>query len=68
MAAAESARRDGIEAVAICTPNWTHARIAEEFLRAGIDVILDKPMAMSSAEADAVVVLQQETGLTLAPT
>src|ERR1700751_2904871 len=27
MAVAEAGRSDGIEAVAICTPNWTHAEI-----------------------------------------
>jgi predicted dehydrogenase len=68
MAAAEAARGDGIEAVSICTPNWTHAPIASEFLRKGIDVILDKPMAMSTAEAEQLITLQKETGLTLALT
>src|SRR5258708_11553565 len=68
MAAAEAARTDGIEAVAICTPNWTHAPIAAEFLRKGIDVILDKPMAMSSPEAEELAALQKETGVTLALT
>jgi predicted dehydrogenase len=68
MAAAEAARADGIEAVAICTPNWTHAAIATAFLQSGIDVILDKPMAMSIAEAVHLVTLREETGLTLALT
>jgi hypothetical protein len=48
MAAAEASRVDGIEAVAICTPNWTHVPIAAEFLRRGVDVILDKPATWSS--------------------
>jgi predicted dehydrogenase len=68
MAAAEAAHGDGIEAVSICTPNWTHAPIASEFLRKGIDVILDKPMAMSTAEVEQLITLQKETGLTLALT
>ncbi len=68
MAAAEASRADGIEAVAICTPNWTHALIAAEFLRKGIDVILDKPMAISTAEAEELVALQRKTGTTLALT
>jgi predicted dehydrogenase len=68
MANAEAARPDGIEAVVICTPNWTHFDIAEGFLRAGIDVILDKPMAISTKQADALVSLQQDTGLVLAMT
>jgi len=68
MAAAEASRVDGIEAVAICTPNWTHVPIAAEFLRRGVDVILDKPMAMTSPEAEALVALRRETGVTLALT
>ncbi len=51
MAAAEARRGDGIECVAIVTPNVTHAPASLAFIRAGIDVICDKPMAMSLAEA-----------------
>lgn len=43
MAESEAARDDGIEAVAIVTPNWTHHRIATAFLKAGIDVVLTSP-------------------------
>lgn len=41
----ERSRADGIEAVAIVTPNASHAPIAEAFLRAGIHVICDKPLS-----------------------
>lgn len=51
MAAAEARRADGIECVAIVTPNSTHAPASLAFLREGIDVICDKPMALSLAEA-----------------
>ncbi len=44
MAAKEAAREDGIEAVAIVTPNHLHAPAARAFLDAGIHVICDKPM------------------------
>ncbi|MDE2445408.1 MAG: Gfo/Idh/MocA family oxidoreductase [Alphaproteobacteria bacterium] len=63
MARVESARPDGIEAVTICTPNWNHAEIAVTFLKAGIDVILDKPMTTTVADAEMLVKLAQETGL-----
>jgi predicted dehydrogenase len=63
MAAQESKRTDGIEAVSICTPNHTHFDIAKTFLEAGIDVILDKPMVISMAEAETLVALQRKTGL-----
>lgn len=51
MAAAEARRADGIECVAIVTPNDTHAPASLAFIGHGIDVICDKPMAMSLAEA-----------------
>ena len=51
MAKAEGARADGIEAVAIVTPNHLHAPVAEAFLKAGIHVICDKPLATSVREA-----------------
>jgi len=44
MAAREARRRDGIEAVAIVTPNHMHAPVAMQFLRRGIHVICDKPL------------------------
>ncbi|CAI1087087.1 Glucose--fructose oxidoreductase precursor [Serratia entomophila] len=51
MALAEAAREDGIDAVAIVTPNYLHAPVATAFLDAGIDVICDKPLCNSYPEA-----------------
>ncbi len=51
MARTESHRADGIEAVAIVTPNHLHAPVAEAFLKAGIHVICDKPLATTSKDA-----------------
>ncbi len=51
MAAREARRRDGIEAVAIVTPNHMHAPVALQFLRRGIHVICDKPLTATLAEA-----------------
>ena len=55
MARREAARDDGIDVVAIVTPNHLHGRIATAFLDAGIDVICDKPMTTTLAEALALV-------------
>lgn len=63
MAQAEASRPDGIDAVAIVTPNHLHARVATAFLRAGIPVICDKPLATTVKEAEALVRLVTETGL-----
>ena len=51
MAQAEAARPDGIEAVAIVTPNHLHAPVAEAFLKAGIHVICDKPVTTTVKDA-----------------
>jgi predicted dehydrogenase len=51
MARAEQARSDGIEAVAIVTPNDQHAPVAEAFLKAGIHVICDKPVTTTLKDA-----------------
>jgi predicted dehydrogenase len=63
MAAAESGRRDAIDAVAITTPNDTHHPISVAFLERGIDVICDKPLTTTLADALDLVARQQRTGL-----
>jgi predicted dehydrogenase len=66
MAAREGARPDGIEAVAIVTPNHLHYPVAKAFLEAGVDVICDKPLSTSLAEAKELVELTRPTGLVFA--
>lgn len=51
MLAAEAKRDDGIEAVAIMTPNDTHHRYAAAALDAGLDVVCDKPVTHDLAQA-----------------
>src|ERR1700724_201409 len=68
MARREAARADGIDAVAICTPNHTHYDITSAFLKAGIDVICDKPLTTTIEDAQALVALQGETGLVVGVT
>ena len=64
MAVAEAARPDGIDAVAIVTPNHLHVPVATAFLRAGIPVICDKPLATTVEDAEALVRLPLPAGLT----
>ena len=51
MAEAEAGRADGIEAVAIVTPNHLHAAPARAFLARGIHVLCDKPLTATLQEA-----------------
>jgi predicted dehydrogenase len=51
MAEKESSFEDGIEAVAIVTPNHLHFPIAECFLSKGIHVICDKPLTHNLEDA-----------------
>ncbi|WP_425934872.1 Gfo/Idh/MocA family protein [Aeromonas rivipollensis] len=60
MARAEAARPDGIEVVAITTPNHLHAPVARAFLEAGIHVICDKPLALTLAEGEELARLARQ--------
>ena len=62
MARKEARRKDGIEAVAIVTPNHMHAGPVYAFLKAGIHVICDKPLTTSLAEARKLKVAVEKSG------
>jgi len=58
----EAARPDGADAVAIMTPNDTHNLYASAALKAGLDVICDKPVTNTVEEAEALCRTVTETG------
>jgi predicted dehydrogenase len=60
---AETARPDGADVVAIMTPNDSHHRYAVGALRHGFDVVCDKPLANTLADARDVVAVVEQTGL-----
>jgi predicted dehydrogenase len=68
MAKAEAKRADGIEVVAIVTPNHMHAGPAKAFLRAGFHVICDKPLALNVREAKELVAAARKSGKIFAVT
>lgn len=68
MAQAEAARADGIEAVAIVTPNHMHAPVADAFLDAGIHIICDKPLTTTLEEARRLRDKARASGLIFAVT
>ena len=51
-----------IDAIAIVTPNHLHAPMAIAALNAGFHVLCEKPMAMSSAEAEEIAAAVQSSG------
>lgn len=59
----EAARPDGVDVVAIMTPNDSHFPYARAALEKGFDVICDKPMTNSVGEAEKLVRLVEESGL-----
>ncbi len=62
MIAAEAARADGIDAVAIMTPNAHHFPAAMAALDAGLHVVCDKPITTTLADALALARKVEETG------
>ena len=62
MAAREARRKDGIQTVAIVTPNHMHAPVAMQFLRRGIHVICDKPLTATLAEAKKLAKAAEASG------
>jgi predicted dehydrogenase len=61
--AAEAARPDGADVVAIMTPNDSHHAYAVGALRHGFDVICDKPITNTLDEAAEVLATVEDTGL-----
>lgn len=68
MAKKEGKLADGIDAVAIVTPNHLHADVAKVFLEAGIHVICDKPLTAKLSDAEELATLVKESGLVFAIT
>ncbi len=52
-----------LELIAIATSSGAHAEIAKYCINHGINVIIEKPMAMSMADADEIVRLSDEKGV-----
>ena len=52
--AAEAARPDGVEMVAVVTPNHLHFPVSKAALEAGLHVVSDKPAALTLGQAVAL--------------
>jgi len=62
MAKREARLKQGIEAVAIVTPNHLHWPVAREFLKRGIHVICDKPLTSTLADARKLAKAAESSG------
>ncbi|MFE2846853.1 Gfo/Idh/MocA family oxidoreductase [Streptomyces scopuliridis] len=58
-------RTDSLDLIVIASPNKTHVPIATAALKAGLPVVVDKPVAGSAAEARELAALAEERGLLL---
>src|SRR5262249_27391407 len=58
-------RRDDLDAVSVCTPDALHREPCELAARAGRHVLVEKPIATTLADADAIVETATRTGATL---
>jgi predicted dehydrogenase len=51
-----------VDAASVCVPTVHHAACARELMACGIDLLIEKPLAGSLAEADEIVGLARELG------
>jgi predicted dehydrogenase len=61
----EILEREDIDAVTICVPSGHHAQVAIDALRAGKHVLVEKPIALSLADADRMIQVAREENRTL---
>jgi predicted dehydrogenase len=57
--------RSGVEAVVVATPHPAHAAVTVPALRAGAHAIVEKPLAASLLDCDAMIAAARECGRTL---
>jgi UDP-N-acetyl-2-amino-2-deoxyglucuronate dehydrogenase len=58
----EMVQQTGVEMAIVCTPHPAHAAPAVEALAAGVHVLVEKPLAASLADCDAMIVAAEQHG------
>src|SRR5262245_56022862 len=58
--------RREVDAVSVCTPSDQHAAQTIQAARAGKHVLVEKPMTVTTADADAIIAASHEAGICLA--
>lgn len=56
----EMLEKEQLDLVAICTESGKHGKIALDCIEAGVHLIIEKPIALSLAEADAIIAKAKE--------
>ena len=56
-------KETGVEAVSICTPHPNHAKMAVEAAKLGVHVAIEKPLASTLADCDAIMEAVKEAGV-----
>ncbi len=62
---AELWERDDVDLVVVAAPNTAHGELAHAAIARGLPVVVDKPLAVTAGEAEAVVQHAQEAGVVL---
>ena len=57
-------KEERVDFISVCTPNFTHYAIATAALKAGFNVMCEKPMTMNVAEAQELAKLVKKSGKT----
>lgn len=61
-----AAEKGRVDFISICTPNDSHYAIAKAAMEAGFDVVCEKPLAMTLAEAEELEAIAKSCGRILA--
>lgn len=59
----EMVRETGVEAVSICTPHPNHMKMAVEAAKLGVHVAIEKPLASTLADCDAIIEAVKSSGV-----
>jgi predicted dehydrogenase len=62
---AEMLRKSDVNLITIITPHNTHAKLALQCLKAGRHVVCEKPLAITTAECDAMIAAAKKSGVVL---
>ncbi|WP_431794960.1 Gfo/Idh/MocA family oxidoreductase [Microbacterium enclense] len=63
----EALREHGVDLAVIATPDGTHTEYVEQALDAGADVVVEKPLAATVAEAERLTTMATDAGRHLVP-